>query len=263
MKRTHLIAAAFVFSAILLFHASEAHASAIKAVQSGTTVIPDGTSTVIVPITAVDTSKAFLVFGTSLSITSNDDAQLSGQISSATTLTFQRIKSIGQITVEWYVAEFQSDVTVQRGQQLLNGTQKLVTLPQPVDPAKSFPVISARNLGPEFNNKAWVRAKIVNNGQQLEITVNSSDGNHYVEWQVIEYSDALVQTGDVSFGTSTGNVSSAVTAVDLTKSWLVYSYKSDSGTAANIGQKLVRGLVCDATTVCFDRDSTGQVIDLE
>ena len=75
------------------------------------------------------------MFGTSLSITKNDDAQLSGQISTATTLTFERHKDDGQITVEWYVAEFQSGVAVQRGQERMDPGLKLVTLPQAVDPA--------------------------------------------------------------------------------------------------------------------------------
>ncbi len=54
----------------------------------------------------------------------------------------------------------------------------------------------------------------------------------------------------------------SLTSVDTTKTWLVYTYTSEDGTGADIGQKLVRGLVTSSTQVTFDRDNTGQQIFL-
>ena len=51
-------------------------------------------------------------------------------------------------------------------------------------------------------------------------------------------------------------------SVNTSKSWLIYNFKSDSGTVTNIGQKLVRGEITNGTTLTFDRDNTGQNLDL-
>ena len=50
--------------------------------------------------------------------------------------------------------------------------------------------------------------------------------------------------------------------MDTAKSWLLYTHTTADGTTTNIGQKLVRGAITNSTTLTFDRDSTGQTIDL-
>ena len=54
----------------------------------------------------------------------------------------------------------------------------------------------------------------------------------------------------------------AIAAVDPAKSWLTYSYKTTAGTVSNIGQKLVAGVVADSTTVAFQRQATGNTVDI-
>src|SRR5438093_11853945 len=85
-------------------------------VQNGQSTLAAGTSTLNVTITSVVTTKAFVTFGASFSDANPDFSQVSGQIIDATTIRFQRAKSVGApaITIEWYVAEFYRGVTVQR-----------------------------------------------------------------------------------------------------------------------------------------------------
>jgi uncharacterized repeat protein (TIGR01451 family) len=97
----------------------------------------------------------------------------------------------------------------------------------------------------------------------LELSAYDPRADSVVEWQVVEYTDSAVQSGDVSFasGDSTKTVT-GLSAFATDKAWLIYSYKSDTGTTSNIGQKLVRGLVSSSTSLLFDRDQTGQALDL-
>ncbi|MCP3980389.1 MAG: hypothetical protein GY716_13890 [bacterium] len=50
--------------------------------------------------------------------------------------------------------------------------------------------------------------------------------------------------------------------VNTDKAWLIYSYRTALGTTSDIGQKVVRGRVTGPTSLQFDRDRTGQAIDL-
>jgi hypothetical protein len=79
---------------------------------------------------------------------------------------------------------------------------------------------------------------------------------------VVEYTDANLQTGDLSFAFSeTSKTATLSPAVNTFKSWLLYTYECApafcNGDAANIGSKLVRGLVTDSTTLSFDRSNPG------
>lgn len=69
-----------------------------------------------------------------------------------------------------------------------------------------------------------------------------------------------LQTGTITM--SGASVTATITAVDTTKAWLVYTYNSANGTGTNIGQKLVSGQITNATTLTFDRNNTGQTMNL-
>lgn len=240
-------------------------AAQLQSVQSGATTIGTSATFTEVTITAVDTSRAFLVFGTRLDENQPDYSQISGQLQNATTLRFERPISgaTNDVTIRWYVAEFVSGVTVHRGNIAIDQTTKDVTLPSSVDTAKSFPIISFRKAGGGYDGDDFVRAEIVEDTLRFEAhRIPSVTGFGVVEWQVVEYADAAVQTGTVVFGTSDSSQTATISSVDTGKSWLIYTFESENGTNTNIAQKLVRGLITNDTTLTFDRDSTGQVVDL-
>ena len=103
-----------LLAAVLL--AQPALAANLKSRQAGTQIIANGLAIATVTLaTAVVTTKAFLVFGLSENSNTPADGQVTGQITGPTTLTFQRVGTVGVATVSWYVVEFSNNVTVQRG----------------------------------------------------------------------------------------------------------------------------------------------------
>lgn len=259
LSRYRLILVCIIVSSVLyLVHGAQA--AQTKSVQSNTTTLANGNSSVTATISSVDTGKAFLVFGVSLDDATPSGAQITGQITNSTTLTFQRFGTSGDVSIKWYVAEFKSGVTVQRGSVVMSSTTVNVSL-QSVDLSKSFPIVSLRNSGSAFGQDDFDRAKLTSS-TNLQIKVNASGSNQVCEWQVVEYADSQVQTGDVSFATGDSSKTASISSVDTGKSWLINSYQSASGTGSNIGQKLVRGVITNSTTLTFDRDQTGQTMDL-
>ncbi len=206
------------------------------------------------------TSQAFLVFSARANNNSPTNVQVSGQITNSTTITFSRSGTAGAVAIEWYVAELTSGVSVQRGSANQTATTVNVTLTS-VTTSKSFPIVTHRTTGSTFSTNDFPRARITSS-TNLELTVDAVDTGGYTEWQVVEYTDSSVQTGDVSFLTTDSSKTATTTSASTTKSWLIYTYKTADGTAADIGQKLVRGAITDSTTLTFDRDNTGQTIDL-
>ena len=252
-------------SALVLAAAPMSKAASLKAVQSGTVVLPGaGTSVTDTLSPAVDTSKAFLVFGISGNDNSPDDMHVSGQITNGTTVTFERFGTTGNIVVHWYVAEFLSGVTVQRGTTQMPGVGNPADTNVPialVDTTKSFPLISFRTNGSNFDGGDFVRAKITS-GTNLLLAAPDADTSSFVEWQVVEYADASVQTGDLFFGSGDASLPDILAApVDTSKSWLIYTFDEISGWP-NIGRALIRGVVTDPNTVTFDRNNTGDGFDL-
>ena len=229
-------------------------------VQKGTATLANASSTVAVTIASVDPSKAFLTFSVRGNDTSPENISISGRLSNATTVTFDRVGTSGNVVIDWSVVEFSSGVTVQRGTVTPGGSTTNVAITS-VDLTRSFPLVSMRAGGVIYEGEDWVRARFTSS-TDLELATTNTFGN-VIEWQVVTYNDATVQSGSVSFGTGDSSRTATVTALDPAKSWLIYNYRTTDGTTTNIGQKLVRGRITNGTTLTFDRSSTGQTIDLQ
>ena len=240
--------------------ASPGESVVLDDIQSGTATIAGGSSSTSVTIAAVDPTKAFLTFSVRGSNTSPENLSVSGRLSNSTTVAFDRVGTSGNVTIEWSVVEFASGVAVQRGTVTPSSANTNVTIAS-VDLTKSFPLVSMRAGGVIYEGEDWVRARFTSD-TNLELATNATFGN-VIDWQVVEYNDANVQSGSVAFGTGDSSRTATATAFDPAKSWLVYNYRTTDGTTLNIGQKLVRGRVTDATTLTFDRSSTGQTLDLQ
>ena len=261
MKKFHSVILLLVFciflTAIHLITPHPVSAAVLKGVQSGTATLATNSASVTVNITAVDPTKAFLVFSTTLDSSNPDHSHISGQITNANTITFQRSASGAPAVanIRWYVAEFSSGVTVQRGSRAITALNHDIPI-SAVDTSKSFPLVSARVPGDTYSSNDFFQAKLTSS-TNLRLSQGLAAGGGTVEWQVVEFTGANVQSGDVSFTTAQTSRTATVNAVDTTKSWLIYSYQSGDAVAPSnqndIGQKLVRGLVTNSTTL--DRKS--------
>lgn len=238
-------------------------AAQLTSVQSGTTTIASGTSSATVTITAVTTSHAFVVFSARLGSTIADpvDGQVSGQITNATTLTFARKGTVGNINIKWYVAEFPSGVTVQRGAQDIAGATTNITITS-VDTTKSFVLISARTTGSTFGRDDYFEARLTS-ATNLQLNIAGLGATSpTVEWQVVQYTDSSVQSGQVSFATTDTSKTASVTSVDTSKSWLIYSYQLDDNAIINPNVASIRGQLTNSTTLTFDRYASGNAATL-
>ena len=135
-----------------------------------------------------------------------------------------------------------------------------MTLTPGVDTAKSFPLISFRTDGATYDSNDFVRAEITTS-TTLDLTAPDGGLTAFVEWQVVEYTDANVQTGSLSFGSVAPSLTASLSpSINTAKAWLIYTYESSGGSGPNIGQKLLRGVITDGTTLTFDRNNTGQTM---
>ena len=233
-------------------------------IQSGLATLAAGSSTVSVTISSVVTTHAFLTFGASFSDDNPGFSQISGQVIDATTIRFQRATSTAApaITIKWYVAEFSRGVTVQRGSAAMTATSLTVSISS-VSLTDSFPLVTYRKSGTTYIGDNFVKAKITSSTNlQLSLVWIGSPADGVCEWQVVEYTDASVQTGDVSFASNQASAPVTIPAVDETKAWLLFSYTAANGSFANIGQRMVRGLIVNPVTLVFDRVGVFLTINL-
>jgi hypothetical protein len=134
----------------------------LKAVQSGTATLPAATlSTSVTLATAVDPARSFLVFGVAEAENEPQAGQVVGRLSSATTVNFVRNNAAGAaVTIKWYVAEFVTGVSVQRGTTVLpNDTPVSVTIAS-VDTSRAFPIVTTLSGGTSFDRNDFIRGKV-------------------------------------------------------------------------------------------------------
>ena len=120
LSRLALLATSFLLSAVTVVPliAQESQALdpvVLEGVQSGTATLSPGSSSVSVPITAVDPAKAFLVFGVEEDSNYPGNSEVSGRLSGGNAVVFERTETGDTVAIRWQVAEFQSGVRVQRG----------------------------------------------------------------------------------------------------------------------------------------------------
>jgi hypothetical protein len=249
----------------------------LRSVQSGSATLPNGSTTLNVALVqAVTLNQAFLVFSVSVNSNTPNDSQVSGQLTAVNQITFQRTGTAGAIEIEWYVADFAAGVSVRRGtvDLAVTGVPTNQALAPSVNPLRSFPIISYRADGSNFNGNDLVRATIVGGGANLELNHTGANPStiEIVEWQVVEYTTSNVRTGLVTF-TATGaatdltqNVALAPAITNLQKAWLLFTYDcSCDANNANIGSKLIRGRIPNANTLTFDRSNFpagGEIVTL-
>ncbi len=186
-----------VLVAGIALHSTVTQAAELVSVQSGTVTMTAGagaSQTVNVVISAVNTSQSILFFNYRGDSDQPGDGHIRGQLTSSTNIQFFRPddSSLTGFTIEWYVAEFCSGVSVQRGTFSSVDTTGNVTI-SAVDTTRSFVLISGSVAASDttYNNDDFVRARLTS-GTNLEIVHNTGSAKT-ADWQVVEYVDASLQ----------------------------------------------------------------------
>ncbi|MFA5856930.1 MAG: DNRLRE domain-containing protein [Candidatus Pacearchaeota archaeon] len=188
-------------------------------IQHGSAVISSGSYQTDIEITPISLNHSFLVFNYRVNDADPGDFLVYGNLTNSTTIHFE--SSSGQtentfIYIEWYVAEFNDEVNVQRG--TITQAVSTNTTIQPVTIGNSFPLISMMNDGTVYGTDDITRARLI--GPDRLETYAVGNPADILAWQVIDYSGADVQNGSFTM-TGTSQVIGLNRSVDTTKSFVI------------------------------------------
>jgi hypothetical protein len=226
----------------------------INSVQSGTATMTTQAS-LDVPINPVTLARSILFFSVQEDNLDPSNGQVRGQLTSSTNLQFNRAGTATTITIKWYVAEFVSGVSVQRGSTAITANPMNVAIAS-IDLGKTFVLASWQKPGATYGSDDFLRARLTSS-TNLELTAGSTDGT--ADWQVVSMANASVQRGDLSFLTTDASATVTVSSVDTTKSFLIASWTTNGD---GIGANFVRGRITSPTQLTFDRGATGRALNL-
>ena len=237
-------------------------AAVVNPVQTGTVTMSALTQPVA--ITAVNPAKAFVICQFMPPNGSQDSDRVTCELNSATTLTVTIGVADPGVIVRWYVVEFLSGVTVQRG--LVPATTFdpatatfPVTLATAVDLTKTFALIStvtsstSRNRDEEFTPTAQLTT-----GTNLQLTRSRTGISLAVAWQVIQIESASVQSGFLNM--AQGNTTATATLnppVDTARTFMVFTANGGSAINGVESRYQTTGVITNSTTLTFARAVSG------
>jgi Peptidase family C25 len=243
---------------------SIAQAAVVQSVQTGiATSNADGVLTV--PITAINPAQSALFFDSNFDSNRPTSSAVAGRIASATTLEFVRATdeaTPGTMSIRWYVVQWSSGVSVQRGVQAQNATVIDIPITAVAAVNQAFVTWSKFPQQTDVNN--------LDNDDPIigELTTTTNlqfrvDMPRPVDfyWQVIEFTNAAdisVQKGSTALIGNTLSVDATLPiAVNPASTFVLVGYNTTSGAGPAIGARMVRAQLIDATTVRIDRSIGG------
>lgn len=231
--------------------------SPLSSMHSGSGTIAAETDTLSLTIPSVDPAKSFLMFGNRFAFGDPPGTLVSGQIESSTKLSFKRLNASGtsEIPVFWYVASFDSGVSVLRGAAPHTGTSSSVPLPAAVQLDRAFPLITVRGGGNYYGPFSYARATLTG-PQTLTIDTSIAQADTIVEWQVVSFEGATVRSGTVSFAAADATRTATTTGADPSKTWLLFTYTLGDLSGSGIEDRVFRGRVVSDTQLEFTRQAS-------
>ena len=216
-----------------------------------------------IPTTLRDTTKAFLVFSTTLNGSNiSSKVNVAGQILGDDTLVFVRNdnSNSNNNTISWEIYEFASGVTVQRGSVNTATNPTNVTLPNAVDLSKSFAISTAQRGGTAYGtDDANTATLTTSTNLQLDFGTGSVLDSAF--WQVIQYNDCFVQQVATTLTAGSASTTSSIpTAVTANKTMVISNFRVQGDISAG---DVPRTELTNGTTLTFTRGGgTAQNINL-
>ena len=246
----------------------EASAAICQQVQSGTAANnANGIQTIA--ISSVDTTKSILIFQARSNSNRPVGSEVRGRLASATTIQFERVTDEGSpavIDIQWYVATFGSGVTVQRGEVTQSATSTNVAITAVGALSSAFVLWSKTAVAADAGWGAddSVLGELTSTSN-LQFRANTANAGHIIAWQVVEFTNAAdinVQKGSIATMTgATTSVTATIAAVNVNKTFILAGVRTTDGSGPDIGAKMIRAQLTDATTITFDR-SAGSTSDV-
>lgn len=255
-------------------------------VQTGTVTIAGNPSPTlnVALATAVDPVRAFLIFNTRHNSNRPVGSMVRGQILNANTIQFQQATNANlPIDIRWYVVEYFSGVTVQRGS--VNQVDSIIATSPLTETNVALPTaVSALNRAfvtwsktPDPVNSSWsdddpILGELINT-TTLQFRSSQANGapNHTIWWQVIDFPnpaelDVNVQKGTIPATAMPAggitNLTRPLAAVNVNKTFVLVGYRASGGSDADVGSRMLRAQLTNATTITIDRGTAvGGTID--
>ena len=163
----------------------------IKSIQRGSATINSSQSSVSITVSPVATSKAVLLFSANTNFGASFDipavAVCSGRIAAGSNIVFYRNTTASQaISIEWQVIEYETGVSVQRGNISAAGAAFNATIIN-VDLMKSY-LISY--CSPAGNDATAIQAQVIGriaSSTSLYFGRTANFGPISIDWQVVSY----------------------------------------------------------------------------
>ncbi|MEO8521297.1 MAG: hypothetical protein ABI603_08040, partial [Acidobacteriota bacterium] len=250
----------------------EASAATLQQVQSGTAVnSANGIQTIT--ISSIDPTKSFLIFEAASDSNRPVGSTVRGRLASATTIEFERVTNgvapePAPINIQWYVATFGSGVKVQRGEVAQSATSINVPITAVASLSQAFVLWSKTPVATdnEWGNDDQVLADLTST-TNLQVRANVLNAAHIVSWQVVEFTNAAdinVQRGTITTmtGATTSVTATLSPAVNTARTFVLAGWQS-SGSGGDIGSRMLRARLTNATTITIDRSISGSPDDIE
>lgn len=227
-------------------------------VQRGTTTsTADGTTTVT--ISAVDTTRSFLMFTSRHSSNRPVGSEIGGHLASSTSIEFLRRTSEASpvtMTIDWSVITYACGVNVQRGSVVQTAATLDLTITAVASTAQAF-VLWSKTTAPA--DQTWDDNDPVigdlTSTTNLQFRADALNTGHTLWWQVVEFTDASmirVQRGSTSLTGGTLSVDVTVpTAFTASRSFLLVGTRNPN--IIDMASAMVRGRLTGTTTVSLDR----------
>ncbi len=237
----------------------------VRSLQSGTAV-SSSNGVVMMPISAVDVTKTFLMFSARHDGGRPVGSEVRGRIATPTALEFVRVTNEAvpvPITVQWYVVEYHSGVQVQRGQiPSQTSTVMNVTINPVANISQAFVLWSKTPASADVN---WSSDDPVigelTNASNVQFRVYGANAGHAIWWQVVEFTnpgEAMVQKGSVfTMIEPTTSVNATLsTPVDVNRTFVLVSFTTE-GIGPDVGARMLRAQLVNSTMIMIDRSISG------
>lgn len=232
----------------------------IGTVQTGLATMTASTQTIA--ITSVNVAQSYVVcsFRTDSSNMSNFPTC---QLAAADQVVVRSGAANANLVVRYYVVEFASGASVQRGSSsMAAGVASSSVAFESVNTARSFPIVYSRSatLAQNIDEERAVGASFSSSASLDFTRSQSTTAAIDIEWQVVQFGGANVQSGGVSIGVGSTSTSVAISAVNSSRAWLNYFVRPGADVDGVEGRYFVRGVYASDTSLAFDRlDNAGSV----
>lgn len=234
----------------------------IVSVQTGEVTMAVGNSSVTTPAFTAVTMAQTILFWTHRMDTGNNRANrgfIKGFLASTTTATFNNFGTTvnGAVTIRYYIVQYDSDVSVQRGEKVVGSgvasdTQAITSITQ----TKSFVTCAFTSTGASMSGDLYGSVRF-SADNQLTFQKGASGVEVTFRYQVVQFGSGLtVQSGTRSFTSSdTAPTPQTITAVNRDKTIIIASHENDSGTRLDPNVIMWRGRLTATTTIAWNRNS--------